>query len=144
MVCEVAANIVRVECVYDAARRDTPYRYENENERARSRSRARPGVGRTLEFFIETQHVLRCRHAPCIFTVATSRPNARVATRGARDDDAERFGARDRRAIPRARAACCERARSRAHRAPRVSKNIVTPRSCRKHTRVDDLRPRRA
>lgn len=30
MVCEVAANIVRVECVYDAARRDTPYRYENE------------------------------------------------------------------------------------------------------------------
>jgi hypothetical protein len=26
-----------------------------------------------------------------------------------------------------------------------VSKNIVTPRSsCRKHTRVDDLRPRRA
>ncbi len=135
VVCEVAANIVRVECVYDAARRDTPYRYENENERARSRFRARPGVGRTLEFFIETQHVLRCRHAPCIFTVATSRPNARVATRGARDDDAERFGARDRRAIPRARAACCERARSRAHRAPRVSKNIVTPRLCRKHTR---------
>lgn len=30
VVCEVAANIVRVECVYDAARRDTPYRYENE------------------------------------------------------------------------------------------------------------------
>ena len=26
MVCEVAANIVRVECVCDAARRDTPYR----------------------------------------------------------------------------------------------------------------------
>ena len=135
VVCEVAANIVRVECVYDAARRDTPYRYENENERARSISSASRRWPNPRIFYRNAARIAMSSRTVYIHSRDVTTERARRDARRARRRRGTLRRARSTSDPSSARGVLRTRAKPRASSAAGVEEHRNTPIVSKTHTR---------